>query len=256
MPGIFVTRGARLTIPSFTLTEEPDGSVTGPESITVHLSYEMYPQWLQVAVEHAERAVEASKVVDHEWAVEPENSIARGEALEVEMRAAMQAIVATAAVFEGLFGMLADLAPVQASLQASWQTNRTRRPARIAEALKQAFKIPASEFKKVKLLLHQIFDFRDMAMHPTSAAGPAIEHPRLATGVERRFAIFRAENALTATEAAIAIVSGLLEVPKPKHRKLVEHCGFGKEWVEPIKDAWKARHGSAKDEKKQGIADA
>jgi hypothetical protein len=44
--GILVTRGSRLSIPvgGAMFGIGPDGSLTG--SITLHVSYDMYPQWL------------------------------------------------------------------------------------------------------------------------------------------------------------------------------------------------------------------
>ena len=46
MVGILVTRGSRLSIPvgGAMFGIGPDGSLTG--SITLHVSYDMYPQWL------------------------------------------------------------------------------------------------------------------------------------------------------------------------------------------------------------------
>ena len=242
MPGIFVSRGARFSIPEFEVTESPEGVISGPESITLHLSYDMYPQWLRVAVEHAEAAILAAVEVDRQWATDVEDARARSDAIEAEQRASMQSMVAAAVAFDGMFGMIDDVAPLKTETKDAWRANGTKRPARIAAALRHAFRIPNTEFKKVRQFLDELFRFRDLAVHPASRAEPAIEHPRISTGVEPRFVIFRAENAVLAAGQALTIIHQLLDVPRAKHAKLVEHCGFAKEWVSPVVADWAARH--------------
>lgn len=244
MPGIFVSRGARFNIPEFEITESPEGVISGPDSITLHLSYDMYPQWLRVAVEHAESAILAAAEVDRQWATAEEDARARSDAIEAEQRAAMQSMVAAAVAFDGLFGMIEDVAPLPATVKEAWRTNGTKRSARVAAGLRHAFRIPNAEFKKVRQFLDQLFRFRDIAVHPASRAEPAIEHPRINTGVEPRFVIFRAENAVQAAGQALDLIRQLLDVPRKKHAKLTEHCEFAKEWVSPVAAEWAARHGA------------
>jgi len=68
----------------------PDGRLTG--NLTLHVSYDAYPQWLIIAIEQAERCTEAAKVVDGLWA--GGSSPQEIEALETELRAGMQACLA------------------------------------------------------------------------------------------------------------------------------------------------------------------
>jgi hypothetical protein len=41
----------------------------------------------------------------------------------------------------------------------------------------------------------EIYKFRDQAVHPSAAMEEAILHPEINVGVERRFVVFRYENA-------------------------------------------------------------
>src|SRR5215213_10124680 len=90
--GVLITRGSRVTVPEggLTLSMGPDGRLTG--NLTLHVSYDAYPQWLIIAIEQAERCTEAAKVVDGLWA--GGSSPQEIEALETELRAGMQACLA------------------------------------------------------------------------------------------------------------------------------------------------------------------
>jgi hypothetical protein len=96
MAGILVTRGSRFSF----LRGRP----------TLHVSYDMYPQWLRIAIEQSELCSAAAKAVDALWT--DGSSREEIDALETELRAGMQACVAAAAAIDGFYGTVVDRAPV------------------------------------------------------------------------------------------------------------------------------------------------
>jgi len=67
MPGIFISEGMRLRITDFTLRIGEDGSVDS--SMQWQVALDVWPMWLDVAIDHAVRAVEARSELEKEFRV-------------------------------------------------------------------------------------------------------------------------------------------------------------------------------------------
>jgi len=217
----------------------PDGSLTG--SITLHVSYDMYPQWLKIAIEKAERCAEASKVVDSLWT--DGSRTEEIEALETELRAGMQACLAAAAAIDGFYGTVKDVAPAPSEVSEKWRAKGLARYKQIAETIRLSFEISPKVFADIRPRLKMLFMFRDEAVHPVGATREPALHPRLKVATERRLVMYSADNAHSGAKFALNLIGILLDLPKPKHAALVEHCQAAKEWVHPILDLWQAKHG-------------
>jgi hypothetical protein len=239
--GVLITRGSRISVPAggLTLSIGPDGSPIG--SLTLHVSYDMYPQWLKIAIEQAERCAEAAKVVDRLWI--DGSRTEETEALETELRAGMQACLAAAAAIDGFYGTVRDLGTIPSEVSKTWRHKKLARYKQIAETIRLSFDIGPKVFADVRPRLEMLFMFRDEAVHPTGATREPAPHPRVKVATERRLAMYSADNAHSGAKFALNLIGILLDLPKPKHAALVEHCQAAKEWVHPILDLWEAKHG-------------
>ena len=72
--------------------------------------------------------------------------------------------------------------------------------------------------------LNELFKFRDLAVHPSGAATAPVLHPELQTGVEWRFAAFRAENARPLVQAARSIIDELVTKGKPTTPEIASYA--------------------------------
>jgi hypothetical protein len=86
----------------------------------------------------------------------------------MELRAGMQACVASAAALDGFYGSIRDLVQIVQSNSIAWRANKTARHAQIAEAFRLSFKIGPKSFASLKTTLEELFLFRDEAIHPTA----------------------------------------------------------------------------------------
>ncbi len=229
---ILVGGGTRIRIPAGGLVLGPDGG-----SARVELAYDTFPQWLMIAVGHAEECERLAQRVDALWDATPRDDLLI--ALEAEVRSAMQAIIASAAAIDGFYAFLCQEIP---ELRPSGRRGKSARWSRIAEAIKQSFEIRASTGNEIRRRLEAIFKLRDEAVHPTAVHQEPVQHPRSSVGVPRQFACFDRENAVGAVVSALAIIGGLIHKPKPVHRALKESCGYISARVAPAVARWEEKH--------------
>ena len=167
---IFVTRGARLKMSEVTI----DFDNPGPVQATFHIAYDMYPHWADIAQEHARECRKRAVVVSELWTngSRPEEV----EAVEAEVRAGMQAIVAAATAIDGLYGTV-----VAVSGKVSAGKKRQTRAKVVAETIKQRFDISPANFIAIRALLIDLYSLRDEAVHPPGAARLPVVNSRLNT---------------------------------------------------------------------------
>ena len=222
-----------------TITMEDDGSISN--NMTLHIGYDMYPQWLMIAVDHAEKCAEAGKTLDSIWTDGGDEK--QLLALELEMREGMQAISAAAIAIDGFYGTVVDRCPLPGDVAKKWREKKLARYSQVAEALRMSFKIGNKSFLEIRDHLKVVFAFRDEAVHPSATAREPVNHPRLGVATERRLAIYSADNAMNVTKFSLNLIGLLIGHPKQKHTALIEHCQFAKEVVYPVLDQWEAKHG-------------
>jgi hypothetical protein len=96
----------------------------------------------------------------------------------------------------------------------------------------------------MRTALRQVFRFRDESVHPSAAFSEPILHPVLDVGVERRFVVFRSENAHAATNVSLGLIWRLAQKPRSKYPMLVEWCeAMLKTFIPPRLDRWKTTPG-------------
>lgn len=210
--GIFVTKGMGLRVP-------PGGLVIGPEAstLTLHVSLDVWPYWLSLATRHARDAELARSAL----IAAGEDASARQTALEAEFSAGMQAAVCAAVAVDAFFAVVKDKSDFPHALTLTWRKKKTGRFRQVAEVLRRAFKIGPKTSASVRILLRELFQLRDRAVHPDAAFSHPMHHPVLGVATEWRFVVFRHENAKAMVGNALTLISRLLALPNPKYPALV-----------------------------------
>lgn len=203
MPGIYISRGMHITIPSFALRFNESGELES-DPITLHVRFDVCPTWIQIAKRHLADALLAKTQRDEAWAGSDEN--AKAKALEAEFEASMQAIMAAAISWDALYSILREHVTVPNAMAEKWRHGRTARYVQVAEIVRRAFKLKPKGAALLRSNLKSLYLFRDMAVHPSGKISAPLLHPDLDVGMEWRFVYFRAQNA----ERAVLGAAGML----------------------------------------------
>jgi len=236
MPGIFLTRGSTLRIPSFTIDLDNIEATT----ITAEVGFDVYPLWLRSAILQARQAKEVADELDRAW--DGSGGDFHAELLEREIVSSMSAIVSASAALDSFYGSVVDRCP--RSLQ-SGSGKRQRRRAReriIISTFQQRFALRNETVEQLRQPLKDLFTFRHIALHAHGRPEITIEHPRLGVGMSRKHVIFRAENAVAATSFALMAIAFLSTRPHHRYPALREHCGYAREWLDPLITDWERDH--------------
>lgn len=228
MPGIFISEGMRLRITDFTLTIGKDGSVDS--SMQWQVALDVWPMWLDVAIDHAIRAVEARSELAKEFR-DADGKIegdVQARLMSEEAKAGMVAIAAAAFALDNFVDVIREFAPDIEATKAEWRKAGTARLKQISETIRRTFKISNKGARTLRTLVGEVFRFRDWAVHPSGAFRQPLQHDLIDAGVEWRFVAFRADNAVNAVRAAISILSQCISSPRLGNDKLVEWCNTAK----------------------------
>ena len=243
--GILVTRGMGLSIPAggLTIAMGPDGLKAEP--LTVHVSLSMWLHWLEIAMSHLDEAQAQHAALLR--ARDDGGDV--GGPLEAESRAAMQAVVAAAIAIDSLYALAKDKITLPAGLTASWRQKGTARYRQVTEVFRRAFCLKKQGTANVRLVMKEIYRFRDLAVHPQGTSTAPVLHPDLGSGTEWRFVAFRFENARQIVRSALAYVKILPSRPmdratEPMQQLAKDLLSLG----EPLVSAWDERYGALLDE--------
>lgn len=201
-PGVLLFQGSQMRIEDLRI------SLSEPPSMRVKLSWDIWPLWLRVAIEHEAAAHRFREVLLR--ADGDENDSVRSKALEDETRACMVAITAAAFTFEAMAlsaAARAGLVPNIGSAKGA--------ASRVAEILKQCFAIPADQFMNWRASLRLLFEARDAAVHSDVRFHDPLPHPALRAGVPRPAHVYRLENAHAAVEGAVSTAKACGGAPRP-----------------------------------------
>jgi hypothetical protein len=236
--GVFLMQGHRVSIPSFTISFNEDGSEITSSPVTLWTGIEMTPFWLSCAVEHAIAADEASAATNEAW--RSDNPQLQTTALDAEFRASLQAITSTAFALDSFHATLLDAAPIPDATLKAWRRNKTRRSRQVFETIRRNFGIGPITQAYVRDFVDRIFSFRDQAVHPTAATRATVKHPRLPVGIDQVFCIFRARNAWLSAGHAVEMLQALANFEKIRSPKVRERMEALKALLAPIGEAWRA----------------
>ncbi len=193
--GIHISRGVRMRIP-------PGGMViegSRAEITRVELQLNSCAHWLEIALEHLAAAKSA-----HDALVAAKGSGNDfGALLDREFKSSLQAAVAAATFFEALYAATLDRLPTKPKAHIPGK-RRQSRYSRVTEQLRMSFGLRKHGTANLRLVLRQIYSFRDEAVHPSAKFEQPVLHPQLQVGVERRFVMFNYDGALQLVRAALA----------------------------------------------------
>jgi hypothetical protein len=224
MVGIFVTRGMTCGIPpgGLSLILDADGKISGGQLTAFHVRFDVCPTWIELSLQHLRVAIEARANRQAAWASPDEG--AKGEALEREFEASMQAIMAAAIALDAFYATLQPHV-VPPTLAEQWRTARTARFKQVTEVIRRAFRLKPEGTALLRANLKEIYRLRDLAVHPSGKLEAPIYHPELDVGVEWRFAYFRASNAELIVNGATWILWDICHGGKPGDANVLEYIG-------------------------------
>lgn len=236
MNGIYLTRGCSIHIPSFTI----DLTTGDSSDVTLNVGFDVYPLWLRTAITQARAAEQAAADLGQHWT--GDGNEREGDLLELEMIAAMNGIVASAAAIDAFYGSVRDRCKVVAP-PSSTSTKRKRGRERIITAtFQQRFALKNETVASIRQPIKDIFRFRHTALHAHGRPEEPVLHPRLLAGMSRKHVIFRSENATKSATFALNLIGLLATRPHPRYPGLKEHCSFAREWLQPLIDDWETDH--------------
>jgi hypothetical protein len=180
------------------------------------------PTWLELAARHLADAEQRRLARIAAW--QSDDADARAATLEREFESSMQAMMAAAIALDSFYLALRDKTSIPKETIQTWREKRTARYKQVAEVLRRAFALRPRGSVVLRGNLNEIFKFRDLAVHPSGAATAPVLHPELQTGVEWRFAAFRAENARPLVQAARSIIDELVTKGRPTTPEIARYA--------------------------------
>jgi hypothetical protein len=203
MGGIFVSEGMGLRIPAggFTIGVGEDGKLTS--SITLEVALDVWPMWLDVAIEHAEAAQtardELALIANGE---EGTDAQAIGDLMTRECQASLVAVAASAFALENFHSGVLRRMPGASELREQ----EGDKPARVKEVLRRLIRPSNERTKELRTLITSIFRLRDDAVHASAELKALRVHDLLEKHVEWRLAQYTARIANTAVYSAAAVL--------------------------------------------------
>ncbi len=217
--GIHITRRSDFRLRDIHLSFDATTGELAESSMIPELRTDIFDDWLRIA----ERASEDSEAARRDALDVPLGEDASfTTAVLREFEAAMIAVSASAIALDAFFASVIEHAP-------GARVSARSRDATIFETFKRAFSLSHAQLQAGREPLRTIFRFRRFAVHPPATWAAPIRHPVFNLGMEPRFVIFRAENAVNAQLFARRMIYVCVHKPKRKYPKLVA-------WCEPLKD--------------------
>lgn len=142
----------------------------------VEVSLDVWPHWLEIALQHSKDANRAHEGLLSALASQDQPGIQ--DALEHELRSSMHAISAAAFVL-GALGISIELrhAPPKHVINA-WTANRTCRAARVCYLIHSIGRVSNAQMKLLRRTVGSAFTFRNWAVHPPAGAlSPTVATP-------------------------------------------------------------------------------
>src|SRR6185437_15189206 len=137
----------------------------------------------------------------------------------------MQALTSAAIALDALYASVRERTDIPETLVATWRKNKTARPKQVAEVFRRAFRVGPKSFRNLAAIVHQLYKFRDLAVHPPASFSAPVFHATLNARTEWRFLSFGYDSSLVAVRASLAAVTQLTQLPRTKNTLLVKYCG-------------------------------
>jgi len=181
---------------------------------TVQASTNTYFHWVLIAFDREAAAYKA--MTDHRHG----QTAALGRCL----RESMGGITAASFSIESLFGSVCYLVPEP--------TKRPQRPAEILNALHQLFDLGG--LVRLQQRMEELFDRRDLAVHPWVAVRALHEHPSLEGRFAKEVVDFTPEAASAGIDLACELLDACTTQPIPGHRRAARWANQNRSGVQPL----------------------
>jgi hypothetical protein len=215
--GIFVTGGLRirnLQLAFNAATGEP----LPPRPLTVEVRTDAWHHWLKAcdeARDDCHRAREGSRgASEDDFRTQ----------IEQEFRRGMQAVGAAAFALDAFYASVVEHAPEARIVVSS-------RAKSVTATLLNAFTVTNPQGKYIRVMLRDIFRFRDAAVHPPARFVAPVRHPTFGLNVDPRFVMFGLENVVKIRDGVHQLLWLLLHRPRPRYPALVEWAAAGESLI-------------------------
>jgi hypothetical protein len=225
MPGVFVSDGMSLRIPAggLSIAIGDDGA---PRASTVRFEVmlDVWPFWLDVALEHAASAMRARGRLEALAIASGTDTLEKRHASPLirECKAGMVAISAAAFALDNFYSVVQRFCPGYADLRKEFERAGTARHQQISETLRRTFQVRSKEERRLRATIQEIFKYRDWAVHPPAEFRDPVRHDLFDVGVEWRFVAFRATNAVAVTRNATSLIDQCVNSPRKSNAPLVK----------------------------------
>jgi hypothetical protein len=220
MSGVFLKRGMTVAKPELRMSIGEDGKPKASLAFQIH--YDVCPVWLDLAARHLVEAEERKLARIAAW--QYDDADARSATLEREFESSMQALMASAIAIDSFYLALIEKIGIDKETIQLWREKRTARYKQVAEVIRRAFSVNPKGNAILRDTLKKIFEFRDRAVHPSGDTAAPVLHPELQTGVEWRFATFRADNARPLVREARNIIQELVTKGRPATPEIARYA--------------------------------
>jgi plasmid stabilization system protein ParE len=238
-PGIFLTKGMKVSIPSFSISIDRNGKLSS-NGVTLHTGLDMCPFWLEIAYEHLLKTESAHNELMS--AKDEKDSEKIGRSLQKEFVSGMQAIVSSGIAIDSYYASVRDHIDIPESLVKTWRDKGTARYKQIAEVFRRAFSLKQDSARNLRDLLKQNFDFRDIAVHPKYGTTAPMLHVELNKVTDWRYATFRFYNAKAILGLSLSVIYQTAKFGK-KRNELKKYCDDLITELEPMLKRWVDKYG-------------
>ena len=180
-------------------------SAMATDDIQILISYALWSQWGQIAVERevTARTARGELVAQHRHGQES------ASAMLTELLASMVAISAAAHALDAFYGQL-----VTPAIKKDGPKDDKGREAHIRECLKRRFDTGKRDREWVSRF-QRLFDLRDAAVHAEVKSLPAVPHPSGVGNAGQVNADYSAEEAVKAVDLMLDVLNTCVQNPKP-----------------------------------------
>ncbi|MGZ4613518.1 MAG: hypothetical protein ACXV1K_10185 [Kineosporiaceae bacterium] len=256
--GVLFTRGQQMLFPAGSLTIRlGDDGVPAMDVATRHLRADHWSHWAREAVDATVAALAARAAVAEETAAvdAAEDAAAAGgppadytrfnELLDVELRASMRAVSASAFAVDSFYASVAARSPKHPD-HDKWHTPRPdgRRASRVKQVfgtLHYHLKIRPQAAKNFRPQVAELFRFRGWAVHADATFKEAVHREDLDRAVDWHYAAFRTENAVGALVNTLSMLYSLVLVLDRGSDELREWKPFALESMEDVMAHYEAQ---------------
>ena len=190
--GVLIFEGMKVGVLPGDLSVTLDEGGNPSTELVLSTAYNVVPLWLLAAHDNLKSSLAAQTKIKQDWISEAND---QRQLLVNELVPSMQTVIACGIALDGFYEILKPHARLSAEDIAKWKKNRTSRSAQIFETIRRTVGTPRGKARDVKVIIKQIINLRDQAVHPTDRLKNAVFRSDLSVAVDWKFAAFSADNA-------------------------------------------------------------